>query len=124
METKPLLYGLIGFFAGGLLVSIAATTWDKPTQSKQNTETSMSQMTESLKGKTGDSYDEAFISYMIEHHESAVDMAKLSGSNAKHQEIKDLSNEIVSAQEKEIAEMKQWRSVWGYKASSGSHQSH
>jgi len=30
METKPLLYGLIGFFLGGLLVSIAATTFDKP----------------------------------------------------------------------------------------------
>jgi hypothetical protein len=30
METKPLLYGLIGFFIGGLLVSIAAITFDKP----------------------------------------------------------------------------------------------
>lgn len=30
MQTKPLLYGLIGFFLGGLLVSIAATTFDKP----------------------------------------------------------------------------------------------
>ena len=29
METKPLLYGLIGFFIGGLLVSIAANTFDK-----------------------------------------------------------------------------------------------
>lgn len=30
METKPLLYGLVGFILGGLLVSIAATTFDKP----------------------------------------------------------------------------------------------
>jgi hypothetical protein len=30
METKPLLFGLIGFFLGGLIVSIAATTFDKP----------------------------------------------------------------------------------------------
>lgn len=30
METKPLLYGLIGFFIGGLLVSVAANTFDKP----------------------------------------------------------------------------------------------
>lgn len=29
METKPLLYGLIGFFIGGLLVSIAANTFEK-----------------------------------------------------------------------------------------------
>lgn len=30
METKPLLYGIIGFLLGGLLVSVAATTFDKP----------------------------------------------------------------------------------------------
>ncbi|MNR62215.1 hypothetical protein D3C85_1841670 [compost metagenome] len=29
MEIKPLLYGLIGFFLGGLLVSIAAHTFNK-----------------------------------------------------------------------------------------------
>jgi len=29
METKPLLYGLIGFFIGGLLVSVAAHTFEK-----------------------------------------------------------------------------------------------
>jgi len=28
METKPLLYGLIGFFIGGLLVAIAANTFN------------------------------------------------------------------------------------------------
>ncbi|HET8884065.1 MAG TPA: hypothetical protein VFM68_01185 [Candidatus Saccharimonadales bacterium] len=30
MDTKVLLAGLIGFFMGGLLVSVAATTFDKP----------------------------------------------------------------------------------------------
>ena len=30
MATTPLLDGLIGFFLGGLIVSIAATTFDKP----------------------------------------------------------------------------------------------
>lgn len=29
MDTKPLIYGLIGFFIGGLLVSVAATTFEK-----------------------------------------------------------------------------------------------
>ena len=32
MDTKALLYGIIGFILGGLLVSIAATTFDKPTE--------------------------------------------------------------------------------------------
>jgi hypothetical protein len=29
METKPLLYGLIGFILGGLLVSTAAVSFDR-----------------------------------------------------------------------------------------------
>ena len=32
METKPLLYGIIGFFLGGLIVSVAATYFPEPQQ--------------------------------------------------------------------------------------------
>ncbi len=41
-------------------------------------------------------------------------MAKLSASNAKHDAIKQLSKDIIVAQEKEINEMKQWQMEWGY----------
>ncbi len=115
METKPLLFGLIGFFVGGLIVSVAATTFDKP-----NTTTgehmNMNQMTESLKDKQGDEFDKAFIAEMIVHHQGAVDMAQLAESNAKHEEIKKMSREIISAQEAEIEVMKRWQSEWGYSA--------
>lgn len=126
MQTKPLLYGLIGFFIGGFIVSVAATTFDKPDeQANNNTNTSMSQSmqmsADSLKGKTGDDFDAAFISEMIAHHEGAVEMAKLSAANAKHDEIKQLSNDIIAAQEKEISQMKQWQKDWGYTASSADH---
>jgi uncharacterized protein (DUF305 family) len=130
METKPLLYGLIGFFLGGLLVSIAATTFDKPSErlavndSHQSTSTSMEDMTASLRDKTGDDYDKAFISYMIEHHQSAVDMAKSSANNAKHNEIKQLSNDIITAQQKEIQEMEHWQADWGYAASMNNRDTH
>lgn len=123
MQTKPLLFGLIGFFIGGFIVAVAASTFDKPeekrtTDQAQSDEMSMSGMTDSLKNKTGDAYDRAFISYMIEHHKSAVDMAKLSAQNAKHDEIKQLSSNIVAAQEKEISEMRQWQTSWGYSTDS------
>lgn len=132
MQTKPLLYGLVGFFIGGLLVSIAATTMNQPANEQDadttghTMEMTMSDMTTSLRGKTGDDYDKAFIDYMIDHHQSAVDMAKLSAENAKHDEIKQLSNAIVSAQEKEISDMKQWRKDWGYseKVADESHSMH
>ena len=112
METKPLLYGLIGFFAGGLIVSLAATGLGKPASTP--TEMTMAEMTASLRDKRGDDYDKAFIGHMIDHHQAAVDMAKLSATNARHEEIKRLSEAIVKAQEAEIAQMKRWKADWGY----------
>ena len=115
METKSLLYGIIGFFIGGLLVSVAATTFDKPA-------TDMSQMTSQLESQKDDAYDNAFIANMIDHHQSAVDMAKLSAKNAKHDEIKQLSDEIILAQENEINKMRQWQEAWGYSTYSSGHE--
>lgn len=117
METKSLLFGLIGFMFGGLVVSVAALEMTK----SNTTEMPMSQMTQELKQKTGDEYDKAFISYMTEHHNAAVEMAKLSKDRAKHSEIKDLSLAIIDAQENEISEMKQWQVKWGYAGSEMSH---
>lgn len=114
METKSLLYGLIGFFMGGLLVSVAATTFDKPAA----TEMTMESMTTELRAKSGDEYDKAFIDYMIAHHQAAVDMAKLSASNTERPEIKQLSQAIVTAQQGEILTMKQWQEKWGFVESS------
>jgi uncharacterized protein (DUF305 family) len=113
METKPLLFGLVGFFLGGLLVSVAATSFDKPTI-EYASDMPMNQMTGSLKSKQGDEFDKAFITAMIAHHEDAVEMARLSASSAKHTEIKKLSNDIIAAQEKEIRSMRRWQMDWGY----------
>lgn len=74
----------------------------------------MASMTEKLKGLTGDDFDKAFISSMIEHHQSAINMAATGKTNAQHQEVKDLTVAIVTAQTKEIKQMKQWQGEWGY----------
>ena len=122
METKSLLYGLIGFFIGGLVVSVAATTMP---DSSMRSEPTMSQMTDSLRDKKGDEYDKAFIDHMIDHHQAAVDMAKLSAERAKHDELRQLSLDIVSAQNKEIEQMKSWQKTWNYDATnSNSDDSH
>ncbi|MDL2362956.1 MAG: DUF305 domain-containing protein [Patescibacteria group bacterium] len=128
MVNKSLLYGIGGFIAGGLLVSIAATTFDKNdtalTSSSAKSTDSMSHMVASLEGKTGNTYDKAFMAEMIKHHESAVAMAKLSNGNAKHQEIKDLSTNIIAAQETEIKQMQQWQKDWGYNVQSDTNSMH
>ncbi len=120
MDTKNLLTGIICFIAGALLVSIAANTFDKAEVASD----SMSTMVSELKDERGDDFDKAFISGMIAHHEGAVAMAKLSESQAKHGEIKELSKNIISAQENEIAEMKQWQSQWGYSDEAEEHNAH
>lgn len=72
----------------------------------------MASMNAELNGKTGDEFDKAFISEMIMHHQGAVEMAQLALKNAKHAEIKTLANAIISAQNKEIADMKAWQEAW------------
>lgn len=49
---------------------------------------------------------------MVPHHQSAVEMAQLAQDRAEHDELKTLAGEIISAQEREIAEMKTWRAEW------------
>ncbi len=72
----------------------------------------MDDMMNGLYGKTGDSFDRVFLEEMIVHHEGAVLMAQSAFKNAKHQEIKDLSIGIISAQNSEIAKMKGWLKSW------------
>jgi uncharacterized protein (DUF305 family) len=57
-------------------------------------------------------YDLQFIDTMTEHHQSAIDMAKLAEMNAQHAEEKSLARDIVAAQQKEISQMKSWRDQW------------
>lgn len=57
--------------------------------------------------------DRAFLEHMIPHHQEAVDTAKqVLERGATTPEIKTLAENIVSAQEKEIADMKRWYKTW------------
>lgn len=85
---------------------------------------SMDQMSEELEGLSGDDYDKAFIEMMIAHHQGAIDMARLSDTRAKHDEIKELSKNIISAQEKEISDMTQWQVDWGYQTNESNQMMH
>ena len=54
----------------------------------------------------GNGADAAFISDMTAHHQGAIDMARLAQDKAAHPEIRQLVDDIVSAQEGEISVMK------------------
>jgi uncharacterized protein (DUF305 family) len=57
-------------------------------------------------------YDLRFIDAMIPHHQGAINMAKQVVQNSTRPELKNLAEEIIKAQEKEIAQMQEWRKKW------------
>ena len=57
-------------------------------------------------------FDQRFITAMISHHQGAIDMAKMAQQMAEHQEIKDLTDAIITAQQAEIEQMQQWEQAW------------
>jgi uncharacterized protein (DUF305 family) len=57
-------------------------------------------------------YDLRFIDAMIPHHQGAVKMAKEVMLKSTRPEVKKLAEEIIQAQEKEIAQLQQWRKAW------------
>jgi uncharacterized protein (DUF305 family) len=52
--------------------------------------------------------DHDFLVMMIPHHEAAVQMAKAELQYGKDAKVRTLAQQIISAQEKEIAEMTSW----------------
>ncbi len=61
---------------------------------------------------TGDA-DIDFMSEMRVHHQGAIDMAKVVLANGKDAEVKKLAQDIVAAQEKEIATIDTWLKAKG-----------
>lgn len=57
---------------------------------------------------TGDT-DRDFVSMMLPHHQAAVDMAKTELQYGSDPSLKILATDIVAAQDKEIAMMKDWQ---------------
>ena len=63
-------------------------------------------------GAADSQFDLRFINAMIPHHEGAVTMAQDALKKSQRPQIKQLAKEIIAAQQKEIAQMKQWRKAW------------
>lgn len=69
-------------------------------------------MTAMYLGPADDEFELRFLDAMILHHEGAVEMAEDALEKSEREEIRQLSQEIIDAQEDEIAQMEDWRSEW------------
>lgn len=56
--------------------------------------------------------DQAFIDMMVPHHQAAIEMAKVAQERATRDELRTLADEIISAQDAEIAQLREWRQAW------------
>src|ERR1700722_15450522 len=61
-----------------------------------------------MKGKPTGNPDKDFVLMMMPHHQGAIDMAKVELQYVTDPELRQLATDIVTAQEKEIAQMKDW----------------
>jgi uncharacterized protein (DUF305 family) len=57
-------------------------------------------------------FDEAFMDAMIPHHQSAIEMAQVALEKSDNPKIKELAENIISAQQREIEQMREWRMEW------------
>ena len=141
LQKEAIYVGIIGLVAGTIIAGGAATLavnsdnrgmmkmmGMNTAQMKDNNAghmgMSMDDMSGDLQNRNGDDFDENFVAMMIAHHQGAIDMAKLAETRAKHDEVKQLSKDIISAQTKEIQAMKKWQQDWGYGENSSDNSMH
>jgi uncharacterized protein (DUF305 family) len=57
--------------------------------------------------------DVAFVKGMIPHHQGAIEMARVALQYADDEQVKAWANDIIAAQEEEIAAMQEWLKAHG-----------
>ncbi len=58
------------------------------------------------------SFDQRFLDQMIVHHQGAVMSAQMMIADSARPELRDLAQRIITGQQREIDQMRQWRQDW------------
>ncbi len=85
----------------------------KASPADQALSASMQAMMRDMKPAMSGDPDKDFVAMMLPHHQGAIDMAKVELQYGKDPAIRKMAQDIVAAQEAEIAEMKAWQAAHG-----------
>jgi uncharacterized protein (DUF305 family) len=57
-------------------------------------------------------FDQRFLDQMIVHHQGAVMSAQMMVADSTRPELRDLAQRVITSQQREIDQMRQWRQEW------------
>lgn len=121
---KTIIVGVVALIIGAGASFGAIKLLDKPVpqpaqnKTEQKTEDSQialsAQILSSLRSKKGDEFDKAFLTEMMSHNQTAIEMASLAEERTEREEIKKWAKYINDAQISDIDQMKTWYLEWGF----------
>lgn len=108
MMQGGMMQGGQGGMQGGMMNGMAADT-AKMSEASRNYMQAMKQMDgPMMQGIQAGDPDIAFVQAMIPHHQGAIDMARAALQFGKDDQVKAWANQIITAQQAEIAAMQDW----------------
>src|SRR5438132_2788534 len=69
-------------------------------------------MNASLEALKGAEFEQSFLQQMIQHHRSALEMARLVSDHTKRPELREFARKMIAAQQQEIEQMTTWLNQW------------
>jgi uncharacterized protein (DUF305 family) len=105
-KMMPMMQG--GMMQGGMMQGMPMDTANMSDATKAYTEAMKKMDGPMMQGVQAADPDVAFVQAMIPHHQGAIDMARGVLQFGKDDEVKVWANEIITAQESEIAKMQEW----------------
>lgn len=102
MRKTAIIIGVIVLIAGGVYAALSLNKPSDKTSTANTTQVSAEVATA----------EKQFMEQMVSHHSDAIAMAQMSPEKAQTKAVKDMSTNIISAQQKEITDMKSWYKQW------------
>ena len=109
MQTMmPMMQKMMPMTQGGMMQGMPTDTANMSDATKAYMEAMKKMDGPIMQGVQAADPDVAFVQAMIPHHQGAIDMARAVLQFGKDDQVKAWANEIITAQESEIAKMQEW----------------